>query len=66
MRLFGYFLHEQKVTRVWAGEAQDLRGTGAEPPKTRHGPEGPKIISKKLLTNNNFFGMLTAEIIVKQ
>ena len=23
MRVFGYFLHEQKVTRVWAGEAQE-------------------------------------------
>ena len=32
VRVFGYFLHEQKVTRVWAGEAQDLRGVGAEPP----------------------------------
>ena len=24
MRVFGYFLHEQKVTRVWAGEAQEI------------------------------------------
>src|SRR5699024_4256768 len=41
-------------------------GYGDGAPKTRHGPEGPKIISTKLLTNNNFSGMLTAEIIVKQ
>src|SRR5699024_4809746 len=24
VRVFGYFLHEQKVTRVWAGEAQEI------------------------------------------
>src|SRR5699024_555163 len=24
MRVFGYFLHEQKVTQVWAGEAQEI------------------------------------------
>ena len=42
MRLFGHFFGVEKVTRgtgaeppqksrVWAGEAQDLWGTGAEP-----------------------------------
>src|SRR5699024_558337 len=34
MRLFGYFLSAQKGTRVWVGEAKDLRGTGAEPPRS--------------------------------
>ena len=45
-----------------AGGAQDVGGGGADPPKTRHGPEGPKIISKKLLTNNNSSGTLKMKL----
>ena len=42
MRFFGHFLSAQKVTRVWAGEAQDLRGTEVKPPKNEvWGPKGP-------------------------
>ena len=33
VRFFGYFLSAQKVTRDWAGEAQNLRGPGTQPPK---------------------------------
>ena len=44
MRFFGHFLSAQKVTRVWAGEAQDLRGTGVKPPKNEvWGPSAPRI-----------------------
>ena len=42
VRVFGYFLHEQKVTRVWAGEAQEppnkmapIREKNVSPPLAR-------------------------------
>ena len=42
MRVFGYFLHEQKVTRVWGGEPHSSQGPGLEaPPKPRCGPVRP-------------------------
>ena len=62
MRVFGHFLSVQKVTRVWAGEAQALRGTGPEAPKSlRYGgwtlhiramhTAREKIFPFRLLTN---------------
>ena len=48
MRFFGHFLSAQKVTQVWAGEAQDLRGTGVKPPKSPgHGGGAPEVLGAR-------------------
>src|SRR5699024_10767195 len=51
MRVFGYFLHKQKVTRAWAGEAQEpsnrivlVRDKNVSPPPARRWANlGPSV-----------------------